>query len=71
MQFQKKQLLVIHVYHTEEMVLSIKKFIYGYVHTVRAKLKYVYNMEMMLHNVFIHFIPDKLTSSVEGKHQNQ
>ena len=53
------------------MVLSIKKFTFGYVHTVRAKLKYVYNMEMMLHNVFIHFIPDKLTSSVEGKHQNQ
>ena len=55
MQFQKKQLLVIHVDLTEEMVLSIKKFIYGYVHTVRAKLKYIYNMEMMFRNVFTHF----------------
>ena len=57
MQFQKKQLLVIHVDLTEEMVLSIKKFIYGYVHTVRAKIKYIYiyNMEMMFRNVFTHF----------------
>ena len=57
MQFQKKQLLVIHVDLTEEMVLSIKKFIYGYVHTVRGKIKYIYiyNMEMMFRNVFTHF----------------
>ena len=41
MQFQKTQLLVIYVDITEEMVLPIKKFPYGYVHTARAKLKYI------------------------------